>query len=458
MAAAMRAHPDARLPHGALSPGRRPRRRARLLCVLCVLWSLAAGSGLVACKTSSGPGQKPAAEPPRPAPLALACEPSLAEVAAGGGLGLRIGASVTRLPDTTLTLSHLLGLRIFPHTGDAVLVAFQGDRRIAQAPADPTLRRVSCVPPHGVETAVHEPGADFGWAVQAPGATTLYYPSRGVRALDLATLARRDLAPAPAATPCVEATAGTPWLLLLGLGAAADTLHATYGDYCHHEDWQGAAYSLRGLGSAQPTWQRRTPVATVVVAAGGRILLGDFAGCDILPSGTPGVVLASDDEGATFQRVSLSPANAEATPVAALGVSSDGRNVVALTATCNFGERPTWGGELFLSRDAGRSFVAIASPFVDRDQDDAYQGAATAATLPTSDLGRIVVSGIAYDGESSCHSYESADLGQSWTLQAHSACPPPSLAAQTAQARYFATDDGLLRQPASAGVLSRVYP
>jgi hypothetical protein len=345
-------------------------------------------------------------------------------------------------------------IRAWPYDPRTILLAWQTTWEHARrADADGTLWLATCATPSDRRPWLQLPGADFGNAAFDPKARVLYATGpRGVVAVHLADGRTRELTVAP---PLDDAC----WLdpedgeadhqidVVTGLSDDRRVLRFDRGAPCGFEgDWVASPYELE-LDAPRPKLHRPHPVATVAADAAGDLWLGDAGRCDepgARDHQSPSLVWRSRDLGDSWEPIEVI-AGGVRMHTAALVIATSAKeagHLAVLSARCK-SSAATYGGRLFVTRDAGKSWAVLSPP------DGA--GKLEALSLPEGGVDTLTVW-----AEGRAHT--SQDGGKSWKSELRGRPPETWKRAQQGVAAFEATADGLVRTAPTLPPTRRVFP
>ncbi len=276
---------------------------------------------------------------------------------------LRVGEVEVPLPERVVQFADLGDINVVPYNSRSVLVAYH-------TPQYPTLQSQSvlfwleCSASPRLFVAAVASEAEFGRALPSSDGRWLYFPDvTGLQRLDLASLHlekpnvelrvrnRPDYRPSCWGGAEIE----RPYLFPVAWVSADRHMSALNFARCGFEgDPEGQPASIVGFDTNSPTVRTSSLVATVVVDSSRALWVGDggyFESPGMTDPSTRGFVWRSNDQGATWLPVDVG------STTAVRQLATHGTSILALTQTST--SMIEVGGDLHLTRDAGRSWKEL---------------------------------------------------------------------------------------------------
>lgn len=388
--------------------------------------------------TAAAPGE-PARDGVGPAEpgVELACTAVLAESGeiqiAGVGTGMFVEEP------------EFLRMQVYPWNRRAILLAVgsQYPWFPITGPEAETLWRVRCDEPGLPEAIIEQSGADFSWSVLARDGSGIYFSFEGVQRLDFAAEDWGPIVRAPVIESCYlseEPVTGDIYVREW----VGEELAVHAGGPCGFEaEWLGGLEILGQL-DGEAELRPASPVTTVAVDARGRLWAGNGGSCatgeSVLTKGRPGLWRSDDGETWRFQAIPGLERGVASVRPAARG------DRMLVHEECCYSEAADFcfGGSLWLSDDAGRSFRPL-SPLPAGENPDEF--GPVRSFDANEDLSHIELDRLGYTTNAQLHS---DDAGTSWTRRAtprSDPWPDPSTTVEHRTHRYTTSLDGLRRGP-----------
>jgi len=402
-------------------------------------WFAPLGLAFVACWSSSTPSVETPVVTAKPA-MKLACSVTLAD------LGLDEEPTDEQGEPGTVAA--------FPYTPTSVLAAVELHGHYGAPGGTSTLYEVDCAS-RTARVMLTEEGALFAHGAMTADASTLFYTGDpGIKALDLATKRRRTVTKPPVAESCWEMDETQLRDVVTKLLDGDEVLAFTRGGPCGFEgDWEAERLFLDHPRTPGGKPRDAKPVGEVAVDAGGAL----WASRDACR--TP-ELYRSTDRGDHWTKIAL-PEDAPGSPMAILPDATRPGFVAVVASSCDAPDLVT--GELFVTRDGGRSWMHVALPDVETDYGmEGHQE--LRVTLGGGSVDKLTIwSGdsddpVAWRSVKPLVAVDAADESVWKLVDPTPKLPPPQpKLVKIGDATFTTSDDGLLRTRGSEPA-KRLYP
>ena len=313
--------------------------------------------GVEIATLKTGPQKKEISEPIKPA-----CLPSLQE----GQLfvdGTAINISVDSERD----------YQVFPFDPDHILVGKKHPWRIHNLDAPKgILWSVPCKAPQKTEIFYQRVESDFGNAALSSSGHVLFFTSKaGIQRLFLSTKTVEPVIDSPPVSELCWTHAEKEYPqsmvdIVLGLNRNKGLLSFERGSFCGlSATWISRMWqlSIENVNPEVPTIRSPHPFTTLTEDASGQLWAGDGARCNqpgVIDKQTPGFVFVSRNGGVDWEAIQIQYGQATAhTAARSIRADHDRPGHVVVHGVQCTNPLGTYGGLLYMTRDAGKSWRRI---------------------------------------------------------------------------------------------------